>query len=193
VGITAQLPGEDASGADVTASSSHTAAGGGDQGCWQDPTERLAIALGLDVALLAHKSGRVPGAPQSAIHRLRHSLTHPLVDPAAGQHPAQHHMRMTATAAGKLQPRPAQPLPQPIPVALSTRVQPVRQLEGELKSLQGRLSTLQGTLMQQLQAQATKLATGGAPAAAGTGSGGRCGSTSVRQDVAAQGAHRAAM
>lgn len=79
VGITGELPtqqgqaqGEDAPSTATTAEAcSHSQAGPSSSSNEQDPTERLAVALGLDVALLAHKSGHVPGAPDGALHRLR--------------------------------------------------------------------------------------------------------------------------
>jgi hypothetical protein len=69
VGITGELPGEgdalpDASSSQVCSSDQAES--------WQDPTERLALALGLQVTQLAHYTGRVPGNPDGALHRLRY-------------------------------------------------------------------------------------------------------------------------
>lgn len=38
---------------------------------WEDPTERIAAALGMDINLLAHKSGRVVGGSTAALAHLR--------------------------------------------------------------------------------------------------------------------------
>lgn len=67
VGITGELPGDE-DGQDAASSQ-----GASDQtDTWQDPTERLALALGLQVAQLAHMTGRIPGNPDGALHRLRY-------------------------------------------------------------------------------------------------------------------------
>jgi hypothetical protein len=68
VGITGELPDKaealpDAAISQVCSSDQAEA--------WQDPTERLALALGLQVTQLAHYTGRVPGNPDGALHRLR--------------------------------------------------------------------------------------------------------------------------
>lgn len=62
VGITAQLPGEN-----VHVPTSHQPA----TNEFQDPTERVAIALGLHIHQLAHYTHKQPGNPLAAIHRLR--------------------------------------------------------------------------------------------------------------------------
>jgi hypothetical protein len=115
-----------------------------------DPTERLAIALGLGIDLLAHR--RPPGArlPASfipaAAARLRHALTHPLVDPDAGLSRDQHHTAATAASAAKRRERAAskgqgqgQQLQQPISGAVETRVTAVEGLERVAASIRGRL------------------------------------------------------
>lgn len=62
VGITGELPDEsDQAPADT------------DQ--FQDPTERLALALGLQVTQLAHYTHSNPGNPTGAIHKLRWEAT----------------------------------------------------------------------------------------------------------------------
>lgn len=43
---------------------------------WQDPTERLAVSLGLKVSQLAHVTGHTPGNPDGALHRLRYAAGH---------------------------------------------------------------------------------------------------------------------
>jgi hypothetical protein len=63
-----ELPGEGEAAPDAASSQ----VGSSDQAeAWQDPTERLALALGLQVAQLAHYTGRVPGNPDGALHMLR--------------------------------------------------------------------------------------------------------------------------
>jgi hypothetical protein len=68
-----------------------------------DPTERLAVALGLDVSHLAHH--RPPGPPRgdcaAAAARLRNALRRPLVHAGAGDEPDQHHTRPTAGSIRK--------------------------------------------------------------------------------------------
>ncbi|WIA28541.1 hypothetical protein OEZ86_011083 [Tetradesmus obliquus] len=149
VGITDELPGDDEEAADAGQQAADDS--------FQDPTERLAIALGLQVCQLAHYTHRQPGNPLAAIHRLRHALAHPLVDADAGMQPPQHHTGMTAAALAKQRPRQLLPLPQPIPAALDTRVKAVQGIEAVLTSMRGRLQVLEGTLLQQLQAQSDKL------------------------------------
>jgi hypothetical protein len=69
VGITGELPGSE-EGQDAASSQ-----GPSDQlGIWQGPTERLAMALGLQVSQLAHMTGRIPGDPDGALHRLRYNM-----------------------------------------------------------------------------------------------------------------------
>jgi hypothetical protein len=58
VGITGELPGDE---------EQQEAADTG----FQDPTEHLAIALGLQVCQLAHYTHKQPGNALAAIHRLR--------------------------------------------------------------------------------------------------------------------------
>jgi len=65
VGITGELPGESGQDASSSQASAH------DQTGWQDPTERVALALGLAVSQLAHMTGRTPGNLDGALHRLR--------------------------------------------------------------------------------------------------------------------------
>jgi hypothetical protein len=67
VGITGELPDD---GADAAAST-HGSCSDQQVSSWQDPTERLALALGLQVSQLAHMTGIVPGNPDGALHRLR--------------------------------------------------------------------------------------------------------------------------
>jgi hypothetical protein len=70
VGITGELPGDE-EGQDAASSQ-----GPSDQtDTWQDPTERLALALGLQVSQLAHMTGRIPGNPDGPLHRLRYIHT----------------------------------------------------------------------------------------------------------------------
>lgn len=69
----------------------------------------------------------------------RHALAYPLVDTDVGQRPQQHHTSMTAAAAAKQRPRQLQPLPQPIPTALDTRVKDVQSIEAVLLGMRGRL------------------------------------------------------
>lgn len=90
----------------------------------------------------------------------RHALSHPLVDPDAGQRPQQHHMRSTAAAAAKQQHGRLMSLPQPILSSLNTRVQPVHNVEKLLKDMRSRLAAMQATLLPQLQAQANKMSPG---------------------------------
>lgn len=96
----------------------------------------------------------------------RHALTHPLVDPDAGQRPEQHHMRPTAAAAAKQHQGHLKPLAQPISPSLTTRVEQVQDLGSQLQAMRGRLTAMQGSLLPQLQAQAIKMASGSVPAAA---------------------------
>ncbi|WIA08483.1 hypothetical protein OEZ85_007919 [Tetradesmus obliquus] len=149
VGITGELPGDDEEAADAGQQAAEDS--------FQDPTERLAVALGLQVCQLAHYTHRQPGNPLAAVHRLRHALAHPLVDADAGMQPPQHHTGMTAAALAKQRPRQLLPLPQSIPAALDTRVKAVQGIEAVLTSMRGRLQVLEGTLLQQLQAQSDKL------------------------------------
>lgn len=67
VGITGELPDD---GVDAAAST-HGSCSDQQVSSWQDPTERLALALGLQVSQLAHMTGIVPGNPDGALHRLR--------------------------------------------------------------------------------------------------------------------------
>jgi hypothetical protein len=116
----------------------------------------------------------------SRVSLCRHALTHPLVDPDAGQRPQQHHMRTTAATAAKAAAPRLMPLPQPISTALGTQVQPAPDLLGQLKSMRGRLTAMQATLLPQLQGQANRMTAGtgkaagaGPDAAAGQGRTGR--------------------
>ncbi len=59
--------------------------------------------------------------PLKIVHG-RFALAHPLVDPDAGLAPDQHHMAATATSRNRRLEHQLQPLPQPIPVALDTKV-----------------------------------------------------------------------
>ncbi len=68
MGITGELP-DGAEGTDAAASSHPPC--NDQQSSWQDPTERLALALGLQVSQLAHVTGTIPGNPDGALHRLR--------------------------------------------------------------------------------------------------------------------------
>lgn len=63
VGITSELPGDEE---DTTSAGQQAAETG-----FEDPTERLAIALELQVCQLAHHTHKQPGNPLAAIHRLR--------------------------------------------------------------------------------------------------------------------------
>eukprot|EP00878_Enallax_costatus_P007658 GHUV01008017.1.p1 GENE.GHUV01008017.1~~GHUV01008017.1.p1 ORF type:complete len:401 (+),score=143.11 GHUV01008017.1:2658-3860(+) len=124
---------------------------------FQDPTERVALALGMKVTQLAHYTHNNPRITSGAIHKLRHALAHPLVDPEAGERAQQHHAAMTATAMAKQRPRQLLPLPQPIPTALDTREVAVQGIGNMLQDMRGRLQFLEGSLLQQLQSQANKL------------------------------------
>lgn len=183
VGIVGQMPrhGSDAGDGEAVAAAAVPDAS---SSAWQDPTERLAVALGLQVTQLAHYTHHVPANPDGALHRLRcavwlvlrhaerdrmrmlgctgrsaprsssaclpcalahrHALAHPLVtDAAAGERPQQHHAALTAAAAGKQRPRKLLPQPQPIPLALDTRVVQPQAIDGLLRDMRGRLQVRQ--------------------------------------------------
>lgn len=109
----------------------------------EDPTERLALALGLDINLLAHRCPRRRlGDCAAAVKRLRHALTNPLVDPDAGLHPDQHHMAATAASVAKRsrrRERAGRGEGAGIPEGLRTRVQPLAGLEAVAATIRGRL------------------------------------------------------
>lgn len=71
VSITGELPGEGEGISQQDAASPSAVDQSSSAAVWQDPTERLALALGLQVSQLAHITGRVPGNPEGALHRLR--------------------------------------------------------------------------------------------------------------------------
>jgi hypothetical protein len=125
----------------------------------EDPTERLAAALGLDINLLAHRRGSggiaavFPGAgAASAAKRLRHALSHPLVDPDAGARPDQHHAAATALSRARRRPRAqrrgagagagAAAAGGRILEALQTRAAAVGNLESVATAIRGRLQVL---------------------------------------------------
>jgi hypothetical protein len=53
------------------------------QSTWMDPTERLAVALGLAVDQLAHYTHHQPVNPDTAVHRLRCPVQHARLTAAA--------------------------------------------------------------------------------------------------------------
>ncbi|GBF96620.1 hypothetical protein Rsub_09366 [Raphidocelis subcapitata] len=184
VGLTGQLPcGGEAAGEEAQQQRQQRGVGAweeeeGKPG-WvdQDPTERLAVALGLDVRLLAHRTAP-PGAPRgdrgAAAARLRHALAHPLVEAGAGGAPRQHHVRATAASVAKRRPR-AEPAAagagaRVTPAAAKTRVRPVVALTSVAAAIRSRLQALESSLVKQLEEKAQRI-TAAAAAAAATAAG----------------------
>eukprot|EP00798_Chlamydomonas_sp_ICE-L_P016386 gene16386-22588_t len=64
----------------------------------EDPTERLALALGLDPRRLSIYTGKLTIDSVGSINALRFALNHPLVQADEGLVPTQHHLVTTAAA-----------------------------------------------------------------------------------------------
>jgi hypothetical protein len=134
----------------------------------QDPTERLAVALGLRVSQLAHHTHRAPRDTLGALHRLQHALAHPFAVAAstatASTTAALQHRYTTATmaTAGKARSRPLAPLPQPIPLGLETRVVVEPKLEDVIQHMHARLAAVKGALMSEIEGSGNCHMTGGA-------------------------------
>uniref|UniRef100_A0A7S3QSP4 Uncharacterized protein n=1 Tax=Dunaliella tertiolecta TaxID=3047 RepID=A0A7S3QSP4_DUNTE len=77
-----------------------------------DPTERLALALGLDPSQLAIHTGIPTTDATGSVNALRHALAHPLVELGEGLGPAPRHLELTVAAKAKQRPR-LQPIGQP--------------------------------------------------------------------------------
>ncbi len=74
-----------------------------------DPTERLAVALGLDPLLLPLHTHALTADSAGAVAALRFALAHPLVEADEGLGPAPHYTASTAAAALKRRSRRPDP------------------------------------------------------------------------------------
>jgi hypothetical protein len=115
-----------------------------------DPTERLALALGLDPRHLAMHTGRHTVDAAGSVNALRFALAHPLVGEAEGLRPPEHHLELTAAARAKRRARSLAPLPGLRAVKRETTpdVKTVRMqtMEGMLAGMKERLAGLEANL-----------------------------------------------
>ncbi|KAL6761052.1 hypothetical protein V8C86DRAFT_967616 [Haematococcus lacustris] len=124
-----------------------------------DPTERLALALGLDPRRLAINTGIATSDAAAAAAALRYALAHPLVEVNEGLDGPARYLGMTVTAKAKRRERSVRLLPLPAG-ANTAAVQPppdmralkVQTVEGMLEGMKARLAALEGTLTQRLAA-----------------------------------------
>ncbi|KAG2482469.1 hypothetical protein HYH03_018603 [Edaphochlamys debaryana] len=145
-----------------------------------DPTERLAVALGLDPRSLPMHSGALTSDSAGAIAALRFALAHPLVEADDGLAPPPRYTAATTAAVLKRrQRRPAPsarlaPLPSAAPSGSTLRsgsgtgpnAVKMQTAEGLLESMKGKLAALEAALAAQLAAAPAPPSPGAVKAAA---------------------------
>jgi len=125
----------------------------------EDPTVRLAIALGLDPSLLSINSGHLGGDCTAAIKALRFALAHPLVDENEGLRPKPHHFKSTASVRAKQREKllPLDTPPQALP-ALDYKVERIQTIEDILSGMKARLEKVETNLVAEIGEESVELA-----------------------------------
>ncbi|MEW5307179.1 MAG: hypothetical protein WDW36_009587 [Sanguina aurantia] len=146
-----------AEGAEVASETADTSGG---RPLWADvgdPTERLALALGLDPHRLTIYSGQITTDALASVNSLRFALNHPLVHAEEGLNGASNFLNMTEARLAKYRPKQLAPLPpsdfgsaalqQPAP---GTKLAKIQTIERMLSTMKGRLHSLEHNLSKQL-------------------------------------------
>ncbi|GIL68627.1 hypothetical protein Vafri_21871 [Volvox africanus] len=168
---------------DAATTATDTGAAAEERPLWEsitDPTERLAVALGLDPLSLPMHTGTLTVDSAGAIAALRFALAHPLVEANDGLTP--HPGYLATTTATQLKRKPRQPVPtqrlvpmgtsnattastmapQPAMVAAAAaaagagpKAAKIQTVEAMLEGMKGKLAALEASLTAQLAAAPT--------------------------------------
>jgi len=118
----------------------------------EDPTERLALALGLDPRRLAIYTGQLTTDSLGSINALRFALSHPLVEADEGLAPPKKHLALTTAARLKRRDKKLAPLPEPVAMPPDARTVRIQTMEDMLQGMKERLKSLETNLAERLAA-----------------------------------------